>query len=93
MQTESIEVKISDDLKLLEQEPHLIQKVYFDPSSENIWAKHYFSTKPIYLGIIPKEFVSLFHKKLIRIKSWKLDIETYKLIIKIEINPGINDDI
>jgi hypothetical protein len=93
MQTENITIELSNDLKLLEQEPHLIQKVYFDPSSESIWAKHYFSTKPIFLGIIPKDFVSLFHKNLIKIKSWKLDTETYKLTIKIEMGSEINNGV
>lgn len=93
MQTESLDIQLSNDIKLLEQEPDLIQKVYFDPSSESVWAKHYFSSTPIFLGVIPKDFVSLFHKKLIRIKSWKLDTKTYKLTLKIEMGNETNNGV
>ena len=83
-----MEIKIdttNQDIRLLFEQPELIQKIYFEPSSERVWAKHYFSSIPIYIGLIPKEFISLFSKSLIKIKSWKL-IPNDKIILKISLD-------
>lgn len=74
------------DVRLLFNSPELIQRVYFEPSSEKVWAKHYFSSIPILVGIIPKDFVNLFHKNLIQIKSWKLIPDSNEIILKITLN-------
>lgn len=74
------------DVKLLFNTPELIQKVYFEPSSEKVWAKHYFSSIPILIGLIPKEFVNLFKQKLVIIKSWKLIPDNNQIVLKITLN-------
>ena len=76
----------NQDTRLLFEQPELIQKIYFEPSSERVWAKHYFSTIPIYVGLIPKDYVNLFSKNLIKIKSWKLIPSENKIILKITLN-------
>jgi hypothetical protein len=74
------------DVRLLFNSPELIQKIYFEPSSEKVWAKHYFSSIPILVGLIPKDFVNLFSKNLIVIKSWKLIPDNNKIVLKITLN-------
>lgn len=84
---ETIEINTANqDTRLLFEQPELIQKIYFEPTSERVWAKHYFSTIPIYVGLIPKEFISLFSKSLIKIKSWKLIPDKNIIILKITLN-------
>lgn len=74
------------DVRLLFNSPELIQKIYFEPSSEKVWAKHYFSSIPILIGLIPKNYLTLFHKNLIVIKSWKLIPGNNEIILKITLN-------
>lgn len=74
------------DVKLLFDTPELIQKVYFEPSSEKVWAKHYFSSIPILIGLIPKDYVNLFKQKLVIIKSWKLIPDDNQIVLKITLN-------
>ena len=84
---ESIEVNTANqNTRLLFEQPELIQKIYFEPSSEKVWAKHYFSSIPILVGLIPKDYLTLFCKSLIKIKSWKLIPDENKIILKITLN-------
>ena len=79
-------INLVNDVRLLIQEPDFIEHIYFEPSSESVYAKHLFTNKPIFIGIIPKEFINLFSKKLIVIKSWKLLIETREIQLNIILN-------
>ena len=74
------------DVGLLFNNPELIQRVYFEPSSEKVWAKHYFSSIPILVGLIPKDYVNLFKQKLVIIKSWKIIPDNNEIVLKITLN-------
>jgi len=82
-QSKTLTIEVSGEDRLLIERPELTQKVYFEPSNESVWAKHYFSNTPIFLGIIPKDFVYLFRKKLVTIKSWKINTETNTILLKV----------
>ena len=88
MQQETIVVKpLSENTsKMLFLEPEFIEEIFFEPGTESIYAKHLFASKSIFIGIIPKEYVSLFTKKLIRVKSWKLIPETSEIQLHITLN-------
>ena len=85
-ESKSITIELVNDVRLLINEPDFITDIFFEPLSEKVYAKHLFTTKPIYIGLIPKEYVNLLYQKLIVIKSWKLLIDTREIQLNLIIN-------
>ena len=87
METTTLDVDVVN-IDMLIDTPELIEEMYFEPLSENVFAKHALVKEPIFIGNVPKSFVSLFFKKLIRIKSWKVIPEQNKVLLSIILMEG-----
>jgi hypothetical protein len=86
METKTIDIPLIGEQRLLIAEPDFIEKVYFEPSSASIYAKHTFTLKPIFIALMPQKYVYLFTTKLITIKSWKIIPENQEIKLKIVLN-------
>ena len=68
---------------ILINEPDMIEEIFVDLLHQCFMAKHAEMDKPIFISAIPKQFLSLFSRNLIKIKSWHINSETQELSLGI----------
>ena len=77
------QITLPTNKRVLQEEPDYITSMFVEPGDGRVYARHLFATLPIFVGIIPKEFIGLFAKKIIQIKSWKVIEDEVQLKIEL----------